>query len=128
MIVEFEIKAKLDVSDETKEEYAQRYHWLRGNFSKEDNKPFVMDQRRSRLYAIAQHAQNALDRAIDYDIISNMIRDMHNCGFVVENGLMKAPIDFLDDAYGDVLIREAMKLLNWSEERQKLFYEYERTL
>jgi hypothetical protein len=128
MIIEFDIKAKLDVCDETKEEYAQRYHWLRGNFSKEGNKPFVMDQRRSRLYAIAQHAQEALDRAIDYDIIMNMIRDMHIAGYVVENKLMQPPVNFLNDEYGDILMREAMKILGWSEERCKKLYEYEKTL
>lgn len=132
MVLEFKLPGSYEVDESTMKEYADRYSWLRSDVSKSGfDKPFVMNQRKSRLYAIVSSTLMTLDLAIDYDIFVNTCNDVHLHGHMIENRLvdhLPRPLNFISDEYCDAVAEETYKLLGWSQARIDQCKEYEKTI
>lgn len=127
MILDFKIPGTYEATDQQKADYAERYAWLKNNESKGNHtRPFVMNPKRSRLYAIAQFIADELDAAIDYDILCNTCDLMHHHGHMVENHLTQG-FYWPSDEYCNLLADEAFKLLGWTQERIDRCKAYEKS-
>ena len=102
---------------------AARYRWLRDG--KSDNRgwcgsaPYVIDPRRSRLYAMADLRSQALDVSIDADIFGAKVNELHHHNEIVERGLLPAGAstkDF-DGPYIDALYALAKKELGFTDQQ-----------
>ena len=114
----------------------ERYAWLRDGKSRYGgycgSAPFVMNPRKSKLYAIATLQAVELDVSIDHDIFFNKVEELELRNEVVERGLVPPEGRYhpeydriSSDAYCQVLYKLAQADLGWSDERVKLAMEYE---
>ena len=67
-------------------ENEERYLWLRDNRSRYHDAPYVLNQRKSVLYAMARLRDDELDVAIDHDIFDNKLQELHDANEIVERG------------------------------------------
>ena len=99
---------------------AERYRHLRDGKSRQGRyRPFVMNPNESVIYAIEAYRGSALDLAVDVDIATTKLYELHETNDIVERYLLPEGMrpNFMDERYCDLLGEVAMKDLGFDEER-----------
>lgn len=97
----------------------QRWNHLRdGPIRYSSMSPFVWNPS-SRLYAVSALQGQQLDEAMDIEVLSQKMDDIHRANEMVELGLLPKGMDpdYLDDEYCNLVEAYAVKLLGWSQDR-----------
>lgn len=69
-------------------ENEERYLWLRNHRSRYMDAPYVINTRRSVLYAVSRSRGELMDDLIDRDIFDNKMQELHETNEIVERGFM----------------------------------------
>lgn len=101
-------------------EDAARYRWLRDNPRKARSKalpydaPYVINPRKSVLYAMARYKGEALDEAIDNDRLEDMAQHIFEERQVEGDDRFADPMFWASDEFADECEKKAKEALGWS--------------